>query len=328
MSIILKPFSVCRVRWLGRYGSASLLLLVFSLILYGFSSRPLKADELFTGTQSDWMSLDAFIENANKEPEPPVVEAPALTPEAQADARATSGKPTATDSVLAAPERALNYPVMPKGGVGPQITVSSTEEEKISVLQEQKSWRDLTQAEEEHKKQEEAQRILDSKAYDEVEQKNKDPFGVRFTALPSAKVQAIPADRISKPKLDREARAAKAARAARGELDEKKKARGGATKDASQDVAKSEKSVEDALARSEKLKELNAACEAFADYRRRQLEAIESDRRTLAELRAALTDLGLDKKLNFLANQNSSLEQSAEAVSTVSSTAAPATKMP
>lgn len=42
------------------------------------------------------------------------------------------------------------------------------------------------------------------------------------------------------------------------------------------------------------------ACEALTAYRRRQLAAIESDRRTLSALQSAIAELGLDKQLDFL----------------------------
>lgn len=42
------------------------------------------------------------------------------------------------------------------------------------------------------------------------------------------------------------------------------------------------------------------ACQALADMRRRQLEAIESDRKTLSELRKALAELGLSEQLKFM----------------------------
>lgn len=44
------------------------------------------------------------------------------------------------------------------------------------------------------------------------------------------------------------------------------------------------------------------AMAAFAAYKKKQLEAIESDRQTLMALQAAIQDLGLTKKLDFSGN--------------------------
>jgi len=47
------------------------------------------------------------------------------------------------------------------------------------------------------------------------------------------------------------------------------------------------------------------ACEAISSYRKRQLKAMESDRKTLSALHNALIELGLTKKLNFMSEKKS-----------------------
>lgn len=49
-----------------------------------------------------------------------------------------------------------------------------------------------------------------------------------------------------------------------------------------------------------------ADCKAVDDYKKKQLEAIQSDRQTLQALQAAISDLGLQKELNFLAGSRQS----------------------
>lgn len=64
----------------------------------------------------------------------------------------------------------------------------------------------------------------------------------------------------------------------------------------------------DKPAAKEKKPEASAeACQALATMRRKQLEAIESDRKTLSELRAALADLGLTSKLGYMAETGESV---------------------
>jgi hypothetical protein len=50
-----------------------------------------------------------------------------------------------------------------------------------------------------------------------------------------------------------------------------------------------------------------AACAAIDAYKKRELEAIQSDRQTLAALQSAITQLGLQKKLDFMVGANGSL---------------------
>ena len=55
-----------------------------------------------------------------------------------------------------------------------------------------------------------------------------------------------------------------------------------------------------------------AACDALTAHKKRQLAAIESDRKTLAALQAAIAELGLGAKLDFMTDANSTLNTSAD----------------
>ena len=105
---------------------------------------------------------------------------------------------------------------------------------------------------------------------------------IRLPLLPSRGVSAIPDVRISKARLTVETPAAKAPA-------KKETAR------APQDEKKAEETA--------------AACESLAEMRKRQLQAMESDRQTLAALRQALQDMKLTKKLSFMAEQVGATEQ-------------------
>lgn len=124
-------------------------------------------------------------------------------------------------------------------------------------------------------------------------------LAIRFPALPSAQVKSIAAPRISQGKLAREAKA-EAALAPQ-----------------SPKIVASEK----------KLKSEIDACEAYTEFRRRQLQAIESDRKTLAQLKAVLTDLGLVDKLSFMNGTAEVVPAAANEAATASNEATPPTNV-
>jgi len=102
-------------------------------------------------------------------------------------------------------------------------------------------------------------------------------FQIRYAPLPDRRVEAIPDKRISTPVTSRQANAEKTTK-----------------------TAASKQTKEEEAATTE-------ACKALADQRRKQLEAMEIDRKTLAALKAALSDLKLTDKLSFMAKDGSGL---------------------
>lgn len=113
---------------------------------------------------------------------------------------------------------------------------------------------------------------LDALQAESKPQKNE--ASIRFATLPNRAISAIPDVKISKPALDRQAG-----------------------------------KKQTVLAQKPKPPEAQPkpldACDSLAEMRRRQLEAAESDRKTLAALREALADLGLVDKLSFMAKGDS-----------------------
>lgn len=103
------------------------------------------------------------------------------------------------------------------------------------------------------------------------------PIKLRLAPLPVAKIEPIPAG----PATPRE-------RAKLAELNNK-------TKKKAKAVIEEQKKN-----KTKQTPEVTAACKALDAYKRNQLQAIESDRKTLDALRAAITELGLDKKLDFM----------------------------
>ncbi len=108
-------------------------------------------------------------------------------------------------------------------------------------------------------------------------QKNLKVPVIRYATLPNPDVKAIPDERISGAAVDRQ-------KAFRAEKERKVK---------KEEVKKAEQ-----VASPE-------ACKALDELRRRQLEAIESDRRTLSALKKALSDLGLADRLSFMSKGQS-----------------------
>jgi hypothetical protein len=68
-----------------------------------------------------------------------------------------------------------------------------------------------------------------------------------------------------------------------------------------------------------------AACAAIDSYKKRQLEAIQSDRQTLQALQAAIAELGLQKQLDFMTGGLQTPIQNASSQPPASGTAAPPT---
>jgi len=201
-----------------------------------------------------------------------VVDQPAVSPPAAQTAK----------SALAEPERPLNLASMPTFSSRYALGVSSTSdvEDALSWIKEAERWRSLEAMDRDEAEQRAAENL--------IRVLGRDPFRVRFASLPSDSVKSIPAEPISTSVVDREA----ATERARKEAAMKKEA-----------LLKKVDVVQQ--------KETNKACEAFADYRRRQLQAMESDRETLSALQAALASLGAANELSFAPRNDSALSEQA-----------------
>ncbi|MFA6280737.1 MAG: hypothetical protein WC612_08150 [Bdellovibrionales bacterium] len=245
--------------------------LCFALMaLFSFSGNQAQAqtqDPFAFGAK--WVDLDAFEENQKKEEEDA---ARPIVEETKPPQLVASAVP-----VKAEPVRPLNLTSLPSIENNTQhiFPVESTEEDKEGFLIAQQNWKPFAVADQELSKEEEAAQL--------VHILGRDPFKVRFASLPSSVVKSIMASRVSTSALDREAQSNKAEKGAPAPVLAQKK-------------------VDPAVQ-----KETNQACEAFTDYRRRQLEAMESDRKTLAALQSALTEMGLSKDLNFMTKTSSVL---------------------
>lgn len=106
----------------------------------------------------------------------------------------------------------------------------------------------------------------------------KTPVVIRLAPMPGSDMQAVPDVRISKPRFED-------------------------MKPAPQPAAKIAEKAPAKTVEKKKPEATAEACNALTDMRRRQLEAIESDRRTLAALRQALAETKMGSKLQFIAEQ-------------------------
>ena len=109
----------------------------------------------------------------------------------------------------------------------------------------------------------------------------KSPFKVRFAALPNKQVQSVFAGRVLK----------------------------------TEETPESKPTPKKPSLSPEKQKTVTEECKVLTDYRRRQLEAIESDRQTLSALKDALSDLGLSQKLSFMAHPDETASLASEGIS-------------
>ncbi len=232
--------------------------------LFSFSGKVAQAqsqDPFAFGAK--WVDLDAFEENQKKEEEEaarPIVE------ETKPPQLASSAVPAKAE-----PVRPLNLPSLPTMTSDHGLFVESTEEERARFwnVAQNHDWKSIETAEQES--------VIAANVEQLINILGRDPFKVRYASLPSPSIQSMLASRVSTAILDREAKVRKA------------------EKEAAAKPVMAQKKIDPAVQ-----KETNQACEAFADYRRRQLEAMENDRKTLAALQSALTEMGLSKDLNFM----------------------------
>lgn len=197
----------------------------------------------------------------------------------------------------AQPARPLQLAAMPGLNKSNDATVMSSDEPSDELETAEKVWLKPEESHAAFKKQEKEAKLASSG------DKTKVTYNIRLPALPSPEIKSIPASRVSQGKLDREAKA---------------------------DQAKKQLTAE---AETSKIKEKTDACEALTEYRRRQLKALESDRKTLAQLKSVLSDLGLTTELSFMTNAGGSLsvapkQEASSSQSARDTSAAPETKTP
>jgi hypothetical protein len=196
--------------------------------------------------------------------EPPEIGAPAENDKATASSQESSAPS------VAAPTRPLDLPILPGVNKGFNIEVDSTEDNETAsppaqIINKNDGKSELHLQEQNWQA---AAEIARQRA-DEKNHVNNDnghaPLAVRMSFLPNPKVVPIPSpERKTRPRLvEIPAAAPKPA-----------------------EPVKAQQSP--------------AECAAIDSYKKKQLEALQSDRQTLKALQSAITDLGLQKQLDFM----------------------------
>jgi hypothetical protein len=248
-----------------------------ALPVYGSEEDPFQVD---TG---HWMSFERYKDNVKAGR--PVPTAPENTPadatplETLVPVAAPEPVVTApeTQPVVAAPSRPLDLPVLPGVNQGFSVRVDSTADESQNTSKAQIVNFDSkpTLHLEEQNWQDAAEAARQSAAA-EARANGDDqhvPLNIRMSFLPNAKITPVPSP-------------------------EYKSTHGRGPLPTAPQMAKAPP--------AQKPEDL-AACAAVDAYKKKQLEAIQSDRQTLDALQSAISQLGLQKQLSFLAGAQGSV---------------------
>ncbi|MFY9287669.1 MAG: hypothetical protein WAO98_04115 [Alphaproteobacteria bacterium] len=235
----------------------------------------------FETNTKQWMSFERYKEKAKngtyEGPEPVVeVQPKVTTPYAEVEIPA-DGSPA-----LAPPTRPLAPPLMPGSNKGFDVRVGTTEDDKPPVAHiTNMQAKPLVEFLERNwqNAQEVAKRHQRKSTVDGEEEVG--PLDVRMSFLPSPKVTPIP----------------------------------GLKPDTNGGRPQSDIAAASSLRDADKQKNDYAAWIASIDaYKKRQLEALQSDRQTLSALQAAIAELGLQKELNFMPGADSTVNMQADSI--------------
>lgn len=285
---------------LEKFYSLSGVYVLLAVILVFCSGNGLAwADDLdpFHVEDGRWMSLDFYKEGLKENPAPDQNTSAAkqdIQPPSLAQQPSDTPKiPPSSTPVVASPSRPLDLPVMPGVNDGYAIKVNSTADDTsgsyLPNLSDSKP--DLVLPEEHWKNAADFMHKNTHPSDEDAGDQHQD-LDIRMSYLPNRDVK--PAPEPDHP--HNHGRAAHSAPA----------------------IAPSPSASSKAEA---------AACEAIDAYKKKQLEAIQSDRQTLAALQAAIAHLGLQKQLDFLTGANGSITN-AESNLPSSKPEAPATDKP
>lgn len=255
-------------------------LLIFCGLAAGAFVRPAAAaGELdpFQIENGHWMSFERYSDNIKRNrpvgAETPVaIEAPTLAVagdekpmEPAADSAGQPGLAEESMPAVAAPQRPLNLPTLPGVNKGFNLQVESTAENKTAappaqIVQTSDGASDLQLQARNWQEATEIARARSDRA-SAVRDPEHSPLDVRMSFLPNPKVVPVGPDE-KKPRTHYLAMPA------------------------------TQKPPEEAKTAAE--------CAAVDTYKKKQLEAIQSDRETLQALQSAIADLGLQKQLSFM----------------------------
>lgn len=266
------------------YKTTTYMLFASVLALLAVFSTPLRAEDQdpFQVEKGRWMSLDYYKQTLKDQPpvqveksEPEATQA-ATMPPVQPVGETKPAATASTTPMVAQPMRPIDFPIMPGMNKDHYIPVESTMKENLDdVLPPIRKSSKAAAFELPEKRWKSASEIIGQKENAGADPSDEDTkkVSVRMTYLPDAR--QIPAP---------------------GQETVHKQNRSAAAKTIPTPVEEPKKPEADL-----------AACAAVDAYKKKQLEAIESDRQTLKALQSAISDLGLQKELSFMAGANSNL---------------------
>lgn len=233
----------------------------------------------FSIDNSRWMSFDHYKENARLGKPVPSSTATDATNSATTADKDPSSLPkkdaaAAASPQAAAPTRPLNLPVMPGLNKGYNVQVDSTADDKNRSTAQILNFDTEPKMEVPKTDWQSINEISFPQARPSVVNSEGDlplSFKVRMSFLPNPDIK--PVFQKQKPSSHADAFAA---------------------------LAEKKKSTEEV-----------AACAAVSSYKKKQLQALESDRKTLAALQEAIAQLGLQKQLSFMTGSNGTVDAEA-----------------
>jgi len=259
------------------YATAFVFMLSLCPHSYGYAATNPNANiDPFQNDTTQWMSFDRYKDQLRHGqtyepvpvPQPPPMEVPHYL--GSEEPVTADGKPT-----VASPTRALNPPLMPGMNKGFEVNISTTEDNRPQAAQILNLEGDpkVAIAKNWETAAEAARKAKRGKGPTDEDEPT--PLDVRMSFLPTPKMTPIP----SPNGPFSHGRPPNAVAVANG-MNQK-------TDPAAADF--------------------EAWSRAIEAYKKRQLAAIQSDRQTLAALQAAISDLGLQKQLDFMPGANSAV---------------------
>jgi hypothetical protein len=253
------------------FGAVCLVLCVLTVISPSFANpTPLE----FGPSSGNWVTVNQYDERLQN---PPKEE---LTKDSSADQGFTSALFEQEKQRRASPQRPLDLPNMPSASTnwredektGKNVPFLLDELVQLPSEDGKKIWVHVDDL----KNRENDKKWADV-LYHPLSKQNP----VRLSVLPSSSVKPLPAQRLSRP---------------RGATPEESSS----SLDLEKQRVKEAESKRNEQAKDKKVKIPAQMCDELNEYRRRQLEAMETDRNTLAALKKALSEVGLTEREGYI----------------------------
>jgi hypothetical protein len=285
--VFFASFSASIKKSYRKYFLVSIFFMGFLYAPYGGVTPAYADDDPFQFESTHWMSFERYKEktkhgapatdaaDAGAADDSVSTTVPTLGDAHNAAGESTTVTPPTMTPTVAAPTRAIHIPVMPGMNKGYNLRVNSTEDEKTPVAQitHMDTQPTISIPEQNWQTPKEAAQLAGKDSDSDSDEHQ--PLNVRMSFLPNTYITPVPSPEYKST----HGRKPPTAVVAAAPEEPKKKA---------SDLA---------------------ACAAVDAYKKKQLEAIESDRQTLTALQSAISQLGLQKELSFMTGANGGVNQ-------------------